>query len=112
MGVPKFYRWISERYPCLSSLIKEDEVSSPEDSSTFPARNSMIFSQIPKFDNFYLDMNGIIHHCSHPNDNDINFTITEEEIFVNVFSYIEASFQVFGVFKGSRNCTVFTLGAV
>ena len=26
MGVPKFYRWISERYPCLSQVIKEYQV--------------------------------------------------------------------------------------
>ncbi|OQV16661.1 5'-3' exoribonuclease 1 [Hypsibius exemplaris] len=73
MGVPKFYRWISERYPCLSSLVKEDG--------------------IPEFDNFYLDMNGIIHHCSHPNDADVNFRISEEEIFKSVFSYINVLFS-------------------
>ena len=27
MGVPKFYRWISERYPCLSQVIKDYQVS-------------------------------------------------------------------------------------
>jgi 5'-3' exoribonuclease 1 len=26
MGVPKFYRWISERYPCLSETVKEYQV--------------------------------------------------------------------------------------
>lgn len=26
MGVPKFYRWISERYPCLSETVKELQV--------------------------------------------------------------------------------------
>ncbi|WAR13796.1 XRN1-like protein [Mya arenaria] len=41
MGVPKFYRWISERFPCLSEVVKE--------------------FQIPEFDNLYLDMNGIVH---------------------------------------------------
>ena len=26
MGVPKFYRWVSERYPCLSQVIQEHQV--------------------------------------------------------------------------------------
>lgn len=27
MGVPKFFRYISERYPCLSELAREQSVS-------------------------------------------------------------------------------------
>lgn len=38
MGVPKFFRFISERYPQCSQLIQENN--------------------IPEFDNLYLDMNG------------------------------------------------------
>lgn len=26
MGVPKFFRYTSERYPCLSELIRENQV--------------------------------------------------------------------------------------
>ena len=69
MGVPKFYRWLSERYPCLSEVVKEH--------------------QIPEFDNLYLDMNGIIHICSHPYDDDPHFRISEEQIFASIFHYIE-----------------------
>ncbi|XP_068209934.1 5'-3' exoribonuclease 1-like isoform X1 [Palaemon carinicauda] len=74
MGVPKFYRWISERYPCLSEVVKE--------------------YQIPEFDNLYLDMNGIIHVCSHPNDNDPHFRMTEEKMFKDIFHYIEVLFRL------------------
>ncbi|KHJ96921.1 XRN 5'-3' exonuclease [Oesophagostomum dentatum] len=69
MGVPKFYRWISERYPCLSEVISDTE--------------------IPEFDNLYLDMNGIIHNCSHPNDDDFSFRISQEQIFADIFAYID-----------------------
>ncbi|XP_018595311.1 5'-3' exoribonuclease 1 isoform X3 [Scleropages formosus] len=74
MGVPKFYRWISERYPCLSEVVKE--------------------YQIPEFDNLYLDMNGIIHQCSHPNDEDVHFRISEEKIFADIFHYLEVLFRI------------------
>lgn len=74
MGVPKFYRWISERYPCLSEVVKEH--------------------QIPEFDNLYLDMNGIIHQCSHPNDEDVHFRITEDKIFSDIFHYLEVLFRI------------------
>ncbi|KAK9879471.1 hypothetical protein WA026_006540 [Henosepilachna vigintioctopunctata] len=74
MGVPKFFRYISERYPCLSELVREYEV--------------------PEFDNLYLDMNGIIHNCSHPDDGNIHFRISEEKVFSDIFHYIEVLFQM------------------
>ncbi|XP_044577629.1 5'-3' exoribonuclease 1 isoform X2 [Cotesia glomerata] len=73
MGVPKFARFICERYPCIIELLNE--------------------YQIPEFDNLYLDMNGIIHCCSHPNDADAQFRITEETIFKNIFHYVEVLFR-------------------
>uniref|UniRef100_A0A915PML3 5'-3' exoribonuclease 1 n=1 Tax=Setaria digitata TaxID=48799 RepID=A0A915PML3_9BILA len=79
MGVPKFYRWISERYPCLSEVIQDE--------------------QIPEFDNLYLDMNGIIHGCSHPDDEDVSFRISEEQIFRDIFNYIDF---LFGIIKPKK----------
>ena len=49
--------------------------------------------QIPEFDNFYLDMNGIIHPCSHPNDDDPSFRISEDKIFRAIFNYLEVLFR-------------------
>uniref|UniRef100_A0A2M4B8M8 Putative 5'-3' exonuclease hke1/rat1 n=1 Tax=Anopheles marajoara TaxID=58244 RepID=A0A2M4B8M8_9DIPT len=74
MGVPKFFRYISERYPCLSELLREN--------------------QVPEFDNLYLDMNGIIHNCSHPNDADVTYRISEEMIFEGIFHYVEYLFKM------------------
>ncbi|CAK1552844.1 unnamed protein product [Leptosia nina] len=74
MGVPKFFRYTSERYPCLNELVKQ--------------------YQIPDFDNMYLDMNGIIHNCSHPDDSNPHFRITEEKIFKDIFHYLSILFQI------------------
>ncbi|XP_063821107.1 5'-3' exoribonuclease 1 [Ostrinia nubilalis] len=74
MGVPKFFRYTSERYPCLNELVKQ--------------------YQIPEFDNMYLDMNGIIHNCSHPDDSNPHFRITEEKIFQDIFHYLSILFQI------------------
>lgn len=38
-------------------------------------------------------MNGIIHNCSHPNDNDVHFRMTEEQIFLAIFNYIDHLFS-------------------
>ena len=60
MGVPKFYRWLSERYPMLNHTC---------DAGT-----------VPIIDNLYLDMNGVIHNCSHGAGTDANTRMTEDEM--------------------------------
>lgn len=76
MGVPKFFRWLSERYPAISQLIAEN--------------------RIPEFDCLYLDMNGIIHNCTHKDSGDTQFRLSEEEMFIRIFNYIE---HLFGKIK-------------
>lgn len=39
-------------------------------------------------------MNGIIHTCSHPDDDEIHFRMTEDQIFRRIFQYIEKLFQL------------------
>ncbi|KAI9149280.1 5'-3' exoribonuclease [Paramyrothecium foliicola] len=77
MGVPKFFRWLSERYPAISQVIAEN--------------------RIPEFDCLYLDMNGIIHNCTHKDaGEDTTFRLSEEEMFIRIFNYIE---HLFGKIK-------------
>ena len=43
-------------------------------------------------DNLYLDMNGIIHNCTHGNDP--NVKLTEEEMIIKIFDYIDRLFKI------------------
>lgn len=39
-------------------------------------------------------MNGIIHQCSHPNDDDVHFRISDDKIFTDIFHYLEVLFRI------------------
>lgn len=47
---------------------------------------------IPVIDNFYLDMNGIVHNCTHGNDPDTK--LTEEEMIKKIFMYLDKLFHI------------------
>lgn len=87
MGVPAFFRWLTRKYPsvivnCIEQQVKLTKVS--RFLSVFLNIIILLFQstdvngeKIPidasepnpngiEFDNLYLDMNGIIHPCSHP----------------------------------------------
>ncbi|KAG0674959.1 hypothetical protein C6P40_001968 [Pichia californica] len=46
-----------------------------------------------EYDNLYLDMNSILHNCSHSNDGEIS-RLTEEQIFGAIFAYIDYLFNL------------------
>ncbi|XP_041969406.1 5'-3' exoribonuclease 2 homolog [Aricia agestis] len=91
MGVPAFFRWLSRKYP---SVIVECIEQRPTDvdgelvyvDSSLPNPNGL------EFDNLYLDMNGIIHPCTHPEDKPP--PKDEDEMMVAIFECIDRLFRI------------------
>ena len=63
--VRQFYRWLSERYPKINQVITNEAL-------------------LPEFDHLYLDMNGIIHGCTHPNHLDVSDVLTERDMVLGI----------------------------
>jgi 5'-3' exoribonuclease 1 len=68
MGVPRFYRWLSERYPLINGPVSR--------------------SNAPPVDNFYLDMNGILHNCARSTENPLGGR-SDEDIYWESCNYID-----------------------
>eukprot|EP00792_Barthelona_sp_PAP020_P008370 TRINITY_DN3216_c1_g9_i1.p1 TRINITY_DN3216_c1_g9~~TRINITY_DN3216_c1_g9_i1.p1 ORF type:complete len:1514 (+),score=458.70 TRINITY_DN3216_c1_g9_i1:55-4596(+) len=71
MGIPGFFRWVSERYPSVNQAC--ESIGGPE------------------FDYLYLDANGIVHSCTHGNSG--LSIITEREIFDKIFNRLDIIFD-------------------
>lgn len=65
------FGFLSDRYPLIMQRLDEDHV----------------------FDNFYLDMNGIIHQCTHPDDEEIAI-LDIDEMFKRIFNYTERLYRI------------------
>ena len=59
-------------------------------SDALPSRDDKGHVQV---DNFYLDMNGIIHTCTHAN-NDKLMALNEKEMFQRIFSYTDRLYKL------------------
>ncbi|MCJ1453268.1 5'-3' exoribonuclease 2 [Mycoblastus sanguinarius] len=86
MGVPALFRWLSQKYPKIISQVieeKPEEIDGQEVPVNFAGPNP----NGEEFDNLYLDMNGIVHPCSHPEDRPP--PATEEDMMLAIFEYTD-----------------------
>ncbi|KAK8844107.1 5'-3' exoribonuclease 2 [Kwoniella newhampshirensis] len=91
MGVPALFRWLSKKYPKIVNRVVEDapkrvrglDGEIVEEPLRYENPNPNGF----EVDNLYLDMNGIVHPCTHPEGKPA--PETEEEMMVEIFNYTE-----------------------
>jgi len=90
MGVPTFFRWLCVRYPkIIRDTIEREPVEM--DGRMVPVD---LDDDAPNgdFDNLYLDMNGIIHPCCHPEDGPA--PEDEEHMYENIFLYLDRLIRI------------------
>ena len=89
MGVPAFYRWLSEKYPKIVQDVIEERVqlTGNDGSIRVPFDATKPNPSGLETDNLYIDMNGIIHPCSHPEHGPQ--PKNEQEMYENVCLYVD-----------------------
>lgn len=91
MGVPAFFRWLSRKCGSIVVNCVEDE-QKVVDGIKIPIDYSKPNPNGVEFDNLYIDMNGVIHPCSHPEDRPA--PRNEEEIFECIFDALDRMFNI------------------
>lgn len=87
MGIPAAFRWLSTKYPKIISPVIEDQPVTMDDGEVIPVDCTRPNPNGEEFDNLYLDMNGIVHPCSHPEDRPA--PKDEEEMMIEIFKYTD-----------------------
>ena len=86
MGVPALFRWLSRKYPKIILPVIEAPATDA-DGNEIPVDCTLPNPNGEEFDNLYLDMNGIVHPCSHPEDRPA--PRNEQEMMQEVFRYTD-----------------------
>lgn len=80
------YRWLSQKYPKIISPVVEEQPQIIYGQEV-PIDTTGLNPNGEEFDNLYLDMNGIVHPCSHPEDRPP--PANEEEMMLAIFKYTD-----------------------
>jgi 5'-3' exoribonuclease 2 len=86
MGVPAFFRWLLQKYPKVVVDMLEQR-SAVINGTEIPIN---LLEENPngiEYDNLYVDMNGLIHPCSHPEDRES--PLTEPDMYLNIMKYVD-----------------------
>ncbi|OAF71372.1 hypothetical protein A3Q56_00864 [Intoshia linei] len=91
MGVPAFFRWLSKKYMNIVqySIEEREKFFNGEKitvDGTKPNPNGV------EYDTLYLDMNGIIHPCCHPEHKEA--PKNEQEMMMAIFEYIDRLMKI------------------
>ncbi|KAL1473440.1 hypothetical protein MTO96_038672, partial [Rhipicephalus appendiculatus] len=65
MGIPGFFSWISKKYPSIVVRCVEEKPTIV-DGEMVPVDTTKLNPNYVEFDCLYIDMNSIVHMCSHP----------------------------------------------
>ena len=91
MGVPAFFRWLANRYPVVMLDLLEGQKRGEFDQSTNASLIKETNGQDARWvqvDNLFIDTNGVIHPCCHP-ENGAPLPKNEKEMMVNVGQYLD-----------------------
>ena len=86
MGVPALFRWLTRKYPKITTPVIEEQPYEIE-GVKYPVDTTKPNPNGEEMHNLYLDFNGIVHPCSHPEDGPP--PADEAEMMMAIFKYTD-----------------------